>query len=224
VRKTSASRVSFSVMPQPLSRMPWLKRRTFGGAFETRPKHMEAAFRIIVAGSTAEHRLKMILVGISKEPIKTAKHINSLESEAKKQAVYDAISLMVLPDRDHELLKKLWRNMNNVLKLRHAFAHNRFGYSADDDDLLLVVDMRYELVLQAAQRVSFLGDEVGTAQKVLEDHIMGYKLKELQEIEGKIKKAEGLLTQFWIGRADIFSDLVGDDILDELDKDLRSLG
>lgn len=198
-------------MPQPLSRMGHLKTKSYGiDACNERPLHMLEAMKIISAAAFAEQWLGNILVGLAPESaMRMAKHLNSLESEAKKTASFEATATVLLGEDMHDLLRSIVKEYRSACKARHPFAHHRYGWAAEDRDILMLIDPRHEL-LDRALRGSLtpqLQDDgqmspeqlsaYSESSRKLDETIMCYRLAELQEISARIKVATLNLTQFW---------------------------
>ena len=191
--------------------MPQLKTRNYAvDACQERPKHMLEVMRIIAAASFADHWLGNILIGLSPmKGVRLAKQFNALENDSKKAANFEGIAAALLEDDMHELLHRVVKLYKKTIKKRHPFAHQRYGWAKEDEDILLLIDPRHELldraVRGALQAQAPNGgvmpkewwDELHAAGKKKEEGIMCYRLAELESIREEIEETTACLTQFW---------------------------
>lgn len=215
------------LMPQPVTRIPQAKNRTFlMTVFEKRPEHMQWAFRIVATASMAEQWVGNVLVSLSPHhAIAIANFFNGLEADSRKSTAIDAIALMAMDSKLSELYKIAIKKLRSTLKLRNPFAHSRFGWSDDVDDLLLVVDSRNEL-LSRAMSISANHTEDWdlnlTSFNTFSDNVMAYRLKELQDIVTALEGCIRDFTDIWIIISRHHDDETIGRVLDELDQRLQS--
>jgi hypothetical protein len=183
-------------MPQPLSNLPQVKSiHMVGAPYKERPRHMEAASKIITAASISDHWMTNVVVSLSPQnATRLAHHLISLDNDAKKTAAFEAIASVLLPQDMHELLRLIVSKHRSANKLRQPFAHHRFGFTEDVEDLLLLIDPRRELIDRAKnveldanppktqEERSLWLQEKGQTLKELRESIMAYTLTEMENI------------------------------------------
>lgn len=198
-------------MPQPLNKIPNIQSTVYDDTvFTSRPKHMEAAMKIIVASAHAEQWFGNILIGLNHDSgVRLAKQYNSFENDAKKKASFDTLATALLPAEMQDALKLVIKKHSTATKLRHPFAHHRYGFCKEVDDLILLIDPRSELINRA--ELQFLDsnkpkteaektvwfDSRKRSQGAFDNTIMGYQLAELESIVSQIKDAAQCFTNFW---------------------------
>ncbi|TIU47180.1 MAG: hypothetical protein E5W19_23250 [Mesorhizobium sp.] len=180
---------------------------------------MEAASKIITAAAFSDQWIGNILVGLSPET-----------------AAFEAIATVLLPEDMHDLLRLIVKKHRSASKLRHPFAHHRFGFTNDVEDLLLLIDPRRELILRAQMAESAAKPPTNekdkpawfsARQKNAEDFeasIMAYDLAEMDRIRAEIEFATGCFTSFWqlTGVRPPPSPQIRDQIFSELTERLQS--
>ena len=218
--------------------MPQLKTRVYGvDGCDERPKHMLESMRIIAAAAFAEQWFGNILVGLSAEKgVRLAKQFNSLEGEAKKAASLEATATSFLEPDMHDLLHLVVKVYRSAMRSRNPFAHHRYGWSPDDEDIIMLIDPRHELVERAFRAEMFAKnpgegampreffDALEKASKGVEETIMCYRLPELESIRKSIEEATTCLTQFWQLIATNLPPQIRGEISEQLTQRLRAKG
>ena len=197
-------------MPQPLSKMPKLGTIQYGAdVCAERPQHMLEVMRIIAAAAFADHWVGTILIGLNPETgVKLAHKFNSLDNETKKAACFDGIAITSLTDEMHKLLSVVLKVYRTAVKARNPFAHSRFGCSSTDNNVILLIDSRVELLElatynkltaqhpQGGVRIPDWFKELDQASEAFNRGVMCYRLKELYSIREAIEEATRCLIMF----------------------------
>ena len=225
-------------MPQPLSNLSKVKNLNLSlsaAVYTARPKHMESVSKIITAAALSDQWMGNILVGLSPQnAVRLAHHLNSLENDAKKTASFEALAAVLLPEDMHDLLRLIVKKHRSASKLRNPFAHHRFGYTDDVEDLLLLVDPRHELIHRAQREELDANPPQNQEEKTVwfaarqksaeefEASIMTYDLAEMDRIQRDIQQATQCLTSFWTLTSRKPPAPIRDQILAQLNNNLRN--